>query len=145
MHDGCRCCSEFTAANQKIKSLFSAVTIHPGAASARAAFSLHALLCGHGVAANARSAQTIRMEPFDPDDLTDEPTQDERSHLEGLARALGITYDELSELELEIVEDTDEEGHVISMTVFFEEGNPPEIMAKIAGVVDGQVELTGGF
>lgn len=86
------------------------------------------------------------MEPFDSDDdLSDEPTQDERSHLEALAKALGITYEELAELELELVEDTDEEGLVISTTVFFEEGNPPEIMAKIAGVVDGQLELDGGL
>ena len=86
------------------------------------------------------------MEPFDEnDDLSDEPTPDERSNLEELARQLGITYDELAQLELEIVEDTDEDGSVISMTVFFEDGNPPEIMAKISGVVDGQLELSGGF
>jgi hypothetical protein len=89
------------------------------------------------------------MEPYDPDDdfedLGDEPMPDERAHLEELARLLGITYDELAELELEIVEDTDEEGRVLSTTIFFENGNPPEIMAKIAGVVDGQLALTGGF
>jgi hypothetical protein len=86
------------------------------------------------------------MDPFDSDDdLTDEPTADERSNLEGLAIQLGITYEELSELELEVVEDTDEEGTVISLTVFFEDGNPPEIMAKIAGVVDGQLQLEGGW
>jgi hypothetical protein len=89
------------------------------------------------------------MEPYDPDedleDLGGDPLPDERSHLEELARRLGITYEELAELELEIVEDTDEEGQVLSTTIFFESGNPPEIMAKIAGVVDGQLEIEGGF
>jgi len=86
------------------------------------------------------------MAPFDADDFPDdEPTADDRAELEDLAVRLGISYDELIELELEIVEDTDEEGRVISATVFFEEGNPPEIMAKIAGVVDGQLTLDGGL
>jgi hypothetical protein len=86
------------------------------------------------------------MESFDDDDFSDdEPTADDRAELEDLAVRLGITYDELVELELEIVEDIDEEGRVISATVFFEEGNPPDIMAKIAGVVDGQLTLDGGL
>lgn len=89
------------------------------------------------------------MEPYDPDedldDLGDDPQPDERRHLEDLARVLGITYEELSELELEIIEDTDEEGRVLGTTIFFENGNPPEIMAKIAGIVDGQLEIHGGL
>jgi hypothetical protein len=58
-----------------------------------------------------------------------------------LAKLLGISFDELCELELEVVEDSDEDGKVLSMTVFFEDDNPPEIMAKVAGVVDGQLQL----
>ena len=85
-------------------------------------------------------AHTTAME-VDPEREYDEPVPDERQQMETLARLLGITYDELCELELEVVEDSDEDGKVFSMTVFFEDGNPPEIMAKIAGVVDGQLQL----
>jgi hypothetical protein len=31
------------------------------------------------------------------------------------------------------------------MTIFFEEDNPPEIMAKIVGMVDGRLEMDVGF
>ena len=81
------------------------------------------------------------MEEQDPFDEYHEPTEEERRQLEGLAKLLGITCDELTQLELEVVEDSDEDGRVFSMTIFFEEGNPPEIMAKISGVVDGCLQL----
>lgn len=76
--------------------------------------------------------------------MDEELSADERAHLESLARLLGITYDELGELEMEVIEDSDGEGRVFAMTIEFDPGNPPEIMAKIAGVVDGRLEIDAG-
>lgn len=70
---------------------------------------------------------------------------EERRGMEKLAAEFGISYDELTQLEFEIEEDTDEEGVPYSLLVRFEDGNPPAILAKIINLLDNTVELDPFF
>ncbi|MDR7375476.1 hypothetical protein J2X19_000134 [Rhodoferax ferrireducens] len=70
----------------------------------------------------------------------------ERRQLVLVASELGISMEELDQLEFALDEDSSDDGLVYSVTVRFEEGNPPDIMSKIRGLDSGNyVYLNAGL
>jgi hypothetical protein len=62
----------------------------------------------------------------------------EREHTEAVASALGISADELDELDWRIESHESDDGLLYGHNVYFGEGSDPEILKRIGGLVDGR-------
>jgi len=61
----------------------------------------------------------------------------EESHDKKLADILGLTYDELQQLDHDVDEVTDNDGNVIAILVHFSKSAPKHILAKVQPPLDG--------
>jgi hypothetical protein len=61
----------------------------------------------------------------------------ERSQDENLAKSLGISYNELAELDWSIEADTSDDGLIYGYRIEFSENSPQSILSKIDGLEDG--------
>lgn len=62
----------------------------------------------------------------------------EQQYAQKVASVLGISIDDLNVLVWEIDENTTEDGGFTGYNITFAEGSDPEILAQIAGLVDGR-------
>jgi len=62
----------------------------------------------------------------------------ERERLEAIASELGISADELSELDWTISDHTSADGLLYGHNIYFGEGSDPQILARIKGLTDGR-------
>ncbi|HET7576256.1 MAG TPA: hypothetical protein VFK19_06800 [Sphingomicrobium sp.] len=57
---------------------------------------------------------------------------------ENLARALGVSADELDQVEYLIVPQRDGDGTILGFIIYFWDGATPEFLAKVSGLVNGR-------
>jgi hypothetical protein len=62
----------------------------------------------------------------------------EREQVKAVASALGISADELDELDWRIETNESTDGLLYGHNVYFGEGSDPEILKRIDGLVDGR-------
>lgn len=61
--------------------------------------------------------------------------QQERRQAERVAEALGITVDDLDQLEWRVEESTSDEGALYGHDIYFEEGSDDDVLAKLGTAV----------
>jgi hypothetical protein len=59
-----------------------------------------------------------------------------------LGKILGISYNELMQLEHEPEEDTDNDGNIIALVVYFGEKSQKHILAKVKPLLNGAKSVT---
>ncbi|MCW1994794.1 hypothetical protein [Bradyrhizobium diazoefficiens] len=64
--------------------------------------------------------------------------QQEQQQAEAVAAALGISIDELDELDWTLETHESDDGVLYGHNVYFAEGSDPEILSRIDGLVDGR-------
>lgn len=64
--------------------------------------------------------------------------QQEREQAAALARALGISTDDLEDLNWTIEPHASDDGVLYGYNVYFGEGSDPEILSRVEGLVDGR-------
>ncbi|WP_316227766.1 hypothetical protein [Bradyrhizobium sp. SZCCHNR3015] len=64
--------------------------------------------------------------------------QGEPDRDEALATALGITIEELDELDWRLEDHTSKDGLLYGHNVYFGESSDPEVLKKIGGLVNGE-------
>lgn len=69
----------------------------------------------------------------------------EESSGRSLAAELGITYEELLELDYEVAENASDDGLVYEYIVTFSEGSPSQILSKVKGLSNYKVSLSPSF
>ncbi len=67
--------------------------------------------------------------------------QQERRQAESVAEALGITVDELDQLEWRIEENTSDDGALYGNDIYFEEGSDEGVLTKLGTAVGEYIRV----